>query len=250
MLHFHAKAFALLPSVPAVSAMHTDLLSAREAELGLRWPASIREWYSLEGAVELLRRHSNDDDPVPIERLGAPVAPWYGETCRDFLSKSLLLIMLENQGVCNWAVQLDGSPDPPVVVAVDTAPDELWLPATQSFSEFVYCQIWDHAHMSACCAAQEPALALDDLAYLRSRFQQGPTTYGWPGSANYRFTTPWGRILIWYADHHGADWYLSASSDHDLAQLLRAIWQCGTLAKSLYGCGCEGEECLAQARLA
>ena len=156
--------------------------------------------------------------------------------------------MQENQGVCYWAVQLDGSADPPVVVTVDTAPCEVWLPLAPSFSEFVYCQIWDYAPMSARCEAQEPEFTPETLAFLRSKFQEGPATYGWPGSQNYRFTTPWGRLLIWHADNSGADWFLRASNHGDLEHLLCAVWQCGTLTKTLRGYDHEGEACLQRVR--
>ena len=35
-------------------------------------PASIREWYSLEGACELLRQYSNDDWPLEVSEFGLP----------------------------------------------------------------------------------------------------------------------------------------------------------------------------------
>ena len=113
------------------------LLDERERVLGIRFPAAAREWYSLEGAVEILATYSNEDRPLPIPNLG--VSPW-----DTLLSNGLLVFMDENQGVHQWGVQLDGSDDPPVHAGYYKDLTN-WEIVTDNFSTFVYCYVWDWA---------------------------------------------------------------------------------------------------------
>ncbi len=186
-LKYHRDAANLLPRMPRISKSAAELVANRERQLGIRFPESVREWYSLDGAVQLLERYSNDDDAFSVEELGKPFDDWYGGGPRDLLSENLLIFMHENQGVCNWAIKLDSGPDPAVVVEVDTAPNAEWLPCTDRFSSFIWCQIWDHPRRAVGGASQEIELSEQDLSFLRTNFEQLPTTYGWPGHVNYRF---------------------------------------------------------------
>jgi hypothetical protein len=188
----------------------------------------------LEGAVEILRRHSNDDDPVPLNELGQPFESWYGSGRRNFLSQRLLVFMHENQGVYNWAIKLNGADDPPVVVEVDSAPKEVWQPSARTFSEFVYYQVWDYSLKGSSCSAHEPALDPSTLEYLRRSYREEPQTHGGPGNA-YRFSAPSGRVLIWHGESHGADWRLLAATGAQLEELLRSVWTQGSLARTLRG---------------
>jgi hypothetical protein len=145
----------------------------------------------------------------------------------------MLLIMTENQGVCNWAVRLDGSDDPPVVVEVDSAPNDRWQPYTSAFSAFIFCRIWDNPPGEIKCFAQDE-LSDADLELLKRTFTAQPTTHAWPGDVQYRFQSRHGRILLWDSDRHGTDWRLHANTPQELAALLSEIWHCGNLRASLY----------------
>jgi hypothetical protein len=246
-LKYHRDAAKLLPRMPRFSKSSEELVEQREQQLGIRFPESVREWYSLEGAVQLLEQYSNDDLAFPIEELAEPFDDWYGGGPKDFLSERLLLFMHENQGVCNWAIRLDSGPDPAVVVEVDTAPDAKWLACTDHFSTFVWCQIWDHSQHAVGVSAQEIKLSEPDLSFLRSNFQELHTTYGWPGSVNYRFKSEYSAILIWDGKDRGVDWFVSAPSASELNKLLAKIWHCGDLAQSMYG-NAEAEEVLWELR--
>ena len=174
--------------------------------------------------------------PLSIDELGEPYLNWYGGGKRNFLEQQLVVFMGENQGVCNWAFRLDGNPDPEVVVEVDTAPNDEWLPCADRFSTFVYCQIWDHRRgcASAIVAAQELEFPELDLQFLKSNFVQHPSTYGWPGRSNYRFEDQDGAILIWDSEEQGADWFASARTPASLHAVLSRIWHCGNLAETMY----------------
>jgi hypothetical protein len=87
--------------------------------------------------------------------------------------------------------------------------------------------------------AQDKALAPGDLEFLQSHFSEGPRTHGHPGATNYRFFTSNSAILIWDGedDERGggpADWWLTASSEEALLDLLHRVWHCGSLRETLY----------------
>ncbi len=91
------KPFSLLPEEPPVSQMAPAIADAREAAIGRSLPRVVRDFYSRAGAEELLQSYS-DDRPVPLDRLGAPVADWYGEP-KDFVAERRVWFMTANQGV-------------------------------------------------------------------------------------------------------------------------------------------------------
>ena len=238
-LTYHRDAVALLPEPPEFSAQAAELLAQRERDLGIVFPESVREWYSLERAVDLLRQHSNSDHPLALDKLGEPFPNWYGGGPRDFVGQGLVVFMHENQGVCSWAFRLDGNPDPEVVVEVDTAPNDQWLHCADKFSTFVCCQIWDHRQAwtiedgGISVSAQELELAEADLQFLKANFVQRPSTYGWPGKTTYRFEAQDGGILIWEGKRQ-TDWFVSAQTPASLGTLLSKIWHCGNLEETLY----------------
>ncbi len=225
---YHDKAFQLLPKRPSVSRDRVELLHKREADLEINFPESVREWYVLDHAEAILRQYSNSDCPVPLTELGKPEPDWFGEGPRDFLAHGLLVFMGENQGVCDWAIKLNTGPDPTVVVQVDTAPNEVWLPCADHFSTFVYCQIWDFSMGRLRIMAHEPEISSKVLSRLAERFREQPRTYGWPGQANYRYEAPEGRVLI-HQEHTTAEWWLASSGRNDLAKLVGLVEACGAV---------------------
>jgi hypothetical protein len=139
MSGFHARALALLETVPPVSAAATDELTKLERDRGIVLPPSVREWYALEGASELLRK-GIDGQGIHLDQLGRPHEGF--EEPVDPVPQGRMLLMVENQGVCAWAVRLDGSSDPPVDIEYDTMPEPEWHPFTPSFSQFVRYCVW------------------------------------------------------------------------------------------------------------
>jgi hypothetical protein len=137
-----------------------------------------------------------------------------------------------------------------VLVEVDTAPKDEWLPCADNFSTFIYCQIWDWGHHQSRTevAAQEEALDPVDLSFLSTVFRQRPSTYGWPGNTNYRFEAEDAGILIWDAGDRGADWFVRARAQSQLRSVLERIWHCGNLAQTLYDLDPEAEQVLKKLR--
>jgi hypothetical protein len=151
--------------LPLSVAAQTEIEEA-ERRLGLQLPRSIREWYSYEHDVSILAEHSNEDPPIDVRNFAL----------LEWKSHRLLPIRNENQGVCVWAVELDGSDDPGVWVDVDSNGKQ-WHRLATSFSIYVYTCIWDYRHVlkrEAIVQAQnrtlsEAASNISQAASLRSR---------------------------------------------------------------------------------
>lgn len=88
--------------------------------------------------------------------------------------------------------------------------------------------------------AQASELAPAELAFLRERFRERPTTHGWPTKNIVRFERDDAHVLIWDGDGQ-ADWHISARSDAHVAAVARELWACGDLRTSLYGVDERGE---------
>lgn len=244
-LQYHNYTFDLLGTTPVVSKPAAVALWQREEALDVTFPPAVREWYSLAGAVEFLAKYSNHDHPVPLEKLGKTNI--YNDEPDPYnpLERGLLHIMTENQGMCYWALYLDGSEDPPVYVHAD---GELgWQLHAEGFSIFTYAQAWDWSQNVA-LEAQDRALTEQDFAFLQSTFRQGPFTYAWPSPATYRFFDETSRLVIRDDPEVQADWYASALSEEALLRLAARIWHCGILSVSLYDVNEQGAAVLKKLR--
>jgi hypothetical protein len=237
VLRYHAQALRLIGAVPKVAPQAAGLIVAIEGRLGRPLPASLCEWYSLEGACELLMQYSNGDPPVAITDLG-----------RDTLiAGDSLIFRHENQGVCAWAVRLNGSDDPPVVVDYCTGFTEC-RPCANTFSDYVYSCVWDWGLVlnHATIQAQNPPISDEALSFLRRDFTAELETNGWPGEIQYRFSSPDQRILVWAAKDQ-ADWWLAGDSDDALCRLVRSLRDVDELGRSLWSSDAAGESVLRRA---
>jgi hypothetical protein len=237
-LTYHQATFALLDMQPRVAPEALEQLAQVEERLSQPLPAAVREWYSLQDAVALLARYSNDDHPLEIPKLGTYDLSRYRYSRDRLLAEGILVFLIENQSVCYWAIWLDGSDDPPVIVSTGGSLEIQWDIHAERFSTFVYTRVWDFATWFAeCCllVAIDQPLDLGDLAMLRSRFWEGPQTYEWPATITHRFSRDNNnqRILIWSDESRQADWALWASSEQGLLDLAQDVWRCGTLAEKL-----------------
>jgi hypothetical protein len=229
---YHPKSFDLLKAKPKICKENLECLDRIERMRNFRFPEAFKEWYSLEGAVALLKHGGMH--PYPIEVLVSPQE--LGNSGQvDYAALGLLPFLYEEQGVCHWALQLDGSQDPPVLVEVDSEPEYIWQTCSPNFSTFVYCAIWEQIGESeSWIQAQDVELKREDLNFLRQTFVEEPSTFGWPGENNYRFSRADQKILIW-ARKGSSDWCLSAKTSESLRQLVETVYRCGNLAKTMYG---------------
>lgn len=198
-----------------------------EERLGASLPDALADWYALSGAAEFLARTS-DDTLATVERLGAGKPFEVG-------NDGLLVIGVENQGVCEWAVSVRDGADPAVLVAFDPGCSESWQVHAAHFSEYVQALVWDELTFALPyrLAAQDVPPSSRELRLLRSAFHEQVTTFTWPARDNYRFERPGQRLLIWAGDGQ-ADWYLCGATATDLSLLAADLWGCGNLNETLY----------------
>lgn len=236
---YHSNALALIGVTPHQALNASEVIAAIEQRIKRPLPPSLREWYALDGACALLDRYSNDDHAVAVADLG-----------RDgLLPGDLLVFRHENQGVCHWAVRLDGSDDPPVVVDYDDS-FKTFQPCADTFSAYVYASIWDWGTVlnpDPLIQAQNAPLSEEALSWLRRHFTPELETHGWPGHTQYRFRSPGQRILIWAA-HDQADWWLAANNVAELSRLVKRIWSLDAVGTSLWSHSEMGESVLKRAR--
>jgi len=206
-----------------------------ENRLGIVLPPSVRQWYALQDGIKILAEHSNEDPPIPPENFS--VIEWQ--------SRKLLPIRHENQGVCMWAIVLDGTEDPPVYVDVDSG-GKLWQPLAPSFSAYVYSCVWDYRlvfKQPALVQAQNGIFSRSALDGLTASWNVELQTHGWPGSTQCRFAKERAAILIWSSKDQ-ADWFIASPDECTLESVLCAVWDLDSVGRSLYGCSAMGEAVL------
>jgi uncharacterized protein (TIGR02996 family) len=271
-LIYHRKAFALTGEKPVLSKTNVQAIEKWERQSGEILPASLREWYSLEGAEERLRGAVDGYSPTSLQNAlnnirelpstppttVFPVGYWeeFGPGCQ---------------------ARLDGSQDPPVDNADERSSDP--------FSIFAFCRVWGKLTRSAASyltgfhrysfdeefeeleqfdefpllAAREPSFGKTDIGYLAKHFSEGfhrtvqgrqielknPSTgeplYLFGPVSVVRFFSPTVRIQIMCKGNPRkrsleADWDISANSTQDLVEAVaQHLWNRGTLAQTLRG---------------
>lgn len=238
-MSFHSATFGLLDAEPRILLSARQRLDETELRLGIKLPVSLREWYERESALRILSEHSNDDPPIEVSSFA--LTQWHSQT--------LLPIRYENQGVCTWAVNLDGSDDPAVFVDVDTN-GKHWNVLAQRFSDYVYSCVWDYKvvlQQPALVQAQNRALTEAAVEALTTTLKPEMVTHGWPGSTQFRFRGSHHGVLIWAADCQ-TDWFVGARDAVSLRAALAQIWQIDGVGESFYGCTDVGRDVLDDCR--
>jgi len=203
-----------------------------ERRLGRRLPGAFRELQSLEDSGRFLARFSNADHPITPDKLAMPMERW---SRYDPLKEDILPFMIENQAVCVWGLRLDAGDDPPVVVEVDSGTPPRWKRCADRFTVWLQSQVQDKNLLDLVMfAAQADPLDAAVLAELRQRFEEGPQTYGWPGTVNYRFFNDDCRLLLWDWDRQ-CDWSITPRSAELVPAVLDEVEATAGLGRSLYG---------------
>jgi len=222
---YHRQTFHLLGAEPERTRAAESSVEDVETRLGLKLPESVRDWYCRDDAIEILAKHSNNDPPIPIEEF----------SITERHSLRLIPFRNENQGVCTWAIALDGSQDPPVYVDVDSG-GKNWQLLTSAFSEYVFSCVWDYRMIffqPALVQAQNQPLTRSTVEALKHGFRQQVETRGWPGSTQFRFQSDRGAILIWASDDQ-ADWFIASPDADTLEATLRSVWKFDLIGDWLY----------------
>ena len=236
---YHGKTFGLLKAKPVLSPVAETAIAETEKRLGIAFPPSLHEWYACRDAIEILAAHSNQDPPIAIDAFAII----------DWQSRRLLPFRYENQGVCTWAIVLDGSDDPPVCVDVDSV-GKNWQPVTPTFSEHIYACVWDYRivlDQPGLVQAQNESLSDSTIGSLRAGFAAELETHGWPGNTQYRFIRDRAAILLWSSNDQ-ADWFIGAADAGSLEAVLKAIWNLDSVGQALYECSEIGKNVLGRIR--
>jgi hypothetical protein len=146
----------------------------------------------------------------------------------------VLVVSVENQGVCAWGVPL-GQDDPVVVVGGDLLDHgHTTIQYAPSVVAFVEARRWDGDCLSQVPLVQAQAEPVDatSLGRLRSRLDAGPTTAGWPAGRQLRFRRGGCRVMLW-SGRDQCDWWISGPEPElrdlveellPLSNLRRALW--------------------------
>ncbi len=201
---YHDRTYSLLGAVPP----------SEVAVIPKHLPASMREWYSFPNAIAAASRQ---DWLRPLHKLEI----WRQE------ESNFLVFMSENLGVCRWAVQLDHddtpqilADDPEVLVSVELRP---FLPYANTFSDHVFCAVWDWMCASFHAGAQAAPLAPDDLTQLSGPFQPLTRTRNWPLDCEvYRFAAAGVRLRL-YSHPDQCGWELRSDSEEAFFRAARFL---------------------------
>lgn len=165
-LKYHQAIFDMLQREPVFSEANIAALNEQEKKLGITFPASVREWYSLEDTVKILYDYSDTDEPLEIRELKA------------ITQYNKCIFFISHEGVYAVSFSLSHSPDPPVYRYgdpiwgnEDSSGWALWYP---NFSHFIYNWIWDQLYIRKYwpIVATKASLLQADLDFLRSNFSE------------------------------------------------------------------------------
>lgn len=220
----HERTLRLL-GIKANSNGNMERIKKTESRLGVNLPSVFKEWYSLSESDEILRKYSNDDQPIPCEQ--------FKLSMHD--GKQLVPFKIENQSVCTWAIDINSGQDPDVLVAVD-CDEKLWV-YVQSFSNYVYSCVWDYAICmgnSIVVMSNNIKFSAESKAALESMFEPEITTHGWPGDNQFRYSGQGVQILVWDSKDQ-ADWFISSENEIAIIAALRKINDLDGVGATLYG---------------
>jgi hypothetical protein len=220
-LRYHQRTFNLAGIIPELDPSAEAQLIVLETQLGQKLPASLREWYSLKNGADLIiggADHVQTIAELRLANLDAERNQW-ADTWR-YMPDDMLLIIVENQGVCLWTVQLNGSDDPPVYSRVNED-NQTWQLCDVTFSQFVFNRLWDWLRWEDMLWHTAPPLAPNSLRLLREHFFEHPSSCVFTDTYVYRFQRETQCIQIRVNLEMGNSlWRLRADSDANLAQLV------------------------------
>ena len=170
--HYHQLSLELLREQPNVQPEVARALDEREQACGVRFPAALREWYSLDGAAERWKK-LDEGEPVPPEKLGEPVLGLcWPDRYLDGLAEGRLIFLVRYRHCL--AVDLNEVHDSAVVASGLPPYDSPWSLVAPRFSEFVYSLAWWFRRRSEpTCYIDAPGLPMTPVtyAYLRHSLQ-------------------------------------------------------------------------------
>ena len=214
-------------------------------------PAAVECLLTADVAAEIAAAFS--DQPVYPERivvdgpastgsgLGRRFPGWPGP---------VLVLSVENQGVCSWGVPLDGDDHCPVLVGGELLDaGEATVEYAACVEDFIAARRWDRRCLDTGPVLQAQALELaqSELGYLRARLSPAVATAGWPGSRQYRFEGRGVQVLLW-SQHGQCDWWISAATEESLRAFAAGLLELPGLRDTLWSNDDAGTRLLDESR--
>lgn len=209
-------------------------------------PEAVSATLSPEVAHEIARAYDDQvvfPDRILVDEVGSPDRLFPGTP------QPVLVIAVENQGVCAWGVPLE-TPDPVVLVGGDLQGiGDSTVEFAPNVQAYVDARRWDYQCLGRVPLIQAQAGDLTDEAasHLAAHYEQVPSTRGWPGAVQLRYQRGSTQLMLWSADGQ-CDWWISAGSVVDLEAAVREVIGLPDLAGSLWSNDAEGELLLDRVR--
>jgi hypothetical protein len=145
----------------------------------------------------------------------------------------VLVLAVENQGVCTWGVDLGEDHFGRVLVGGDLSSGPAVVEYCSNIEEYIASRRWDAVCLNA-ALLQAQAEPIDDrtLGALRAAWQEQWITFGWPGMRNRRFQQGRVRLMLWDGEGQ-CDWWVSGPVD-DLRRVLPALRGMSNLRSALW----------------
>jgi hypothetical protein len=284
---YFQSVFDLLGLQPQTSSEALAMIEVLE-QGGRRLPESVRQWYLIENVVSLPGTvgdwrgneaneanhlwydYSNQDHPQPL----AVVLEQFrqvGPTTEGKSEPKRVRVLVENQAVCSWYLQLDDTDDPPVVVDEAYFPSspegekiKEWVQVAPHFSDFIfdwfagnYFHSWtpyseavgdgpglrrtrpNKPYLNGLWlfAPNAEPLAPPHLDFLLEQFTEEARRQLADGVEQYDFRNADGRLRVTtdrYGEPDGVSaWWLHADTEEGLFQLAKRVLWCGSLRSTL-----------------
>jgi hypothetical protein len=239
-LNYHQPTFDLIQKDPRFSQRSATMLRLLERVYGYSWPQSVREWFSLENATDIIKYYSNEDVPLTLEDLEHAAQEQYTYRYWDFAGQEMLPFIVENQGSYLWAIHLNDSDDPPVGMWDE---HNEWHLCAPRFSEFVCLWVWKHLYWTDRCVlhAKDIAISESTLQSLRQHFTITSPAQITNSSTIFHFYRDSQKIHLWRRNRQETYWWLHAASEESLFHLAHSVWFYGTLKQTLQDI--QGDRC-------
>ncbi|MEU8074811.1 hypothetical protein AB0B31_05125 [Catellatospora citrea] len=198
-------------------------------------PASLRTLLTAAVARELASAYSDEvvfPDRIVVDHPGDPDSGF------PEWPAPVLVISIENQGVCRWGVPLD-RPDPLVLVGGELFDGSDWAEGTVAYApdvaHFIAARRWDGDCLSGkpLLQAQAAELAAGTLGYLRAHFTELLPTRGFPGRDQFRFERRGVKVMLWSGPGQ-CDWWISGTDADELRGAVGELTSLADLRDSLW----------------
>jgi hypothetical protein len=266
-LKYHQATFLLLDEKPIISARAVKEIDRWEKRSGLKLPAALKEWYSLEGAEEWLQRIQKRFVAVPLRSLFKGLENPWGPPGGP------LLLRIGQLDFVAYFTRIVRSADPPVLMVWDSMDID-----QDRFSIFVFRAIWgglngadfikneEGGNLSSpkdTCGPMEfdflqehyylglhevfehhqgvnpfTKKLIDVYRLRKKRGKRSSEETSGPDRHDYHFFLPGKRIMVrCFGDpttgERPASWTIGADSSEKLRDVTQHIWLCGQLSRTL-----------------